>query len=231
MVEEIKKKFDAYLHEYGSNYDKEDLDYIKEKFLGYMEGRDTQEGLLEQVKCAIGEMESDSVYLNYFNFLKEHFDLSQDILEVACGCFPALSNLINLHQREVNMGGSIEAIDPLLVTTSYGTIKLRKERFTLDTDLKRFSLVTAYYPCEATMDILKACGEQDKDYSVALCGCVHDEDFNPYLAAYGMYPGDPYIRWANKLYKEAKISLKGKRTLDVEYIDGLETPIFISKKK
>jgi hypothetical protein len=46
-----------------------------------------------------------------------------------------------------------------------------------------------------------------------------------------MYPGDPYIRWANKLYKEAKISLKGKRTLDVEYIDGLETPIFISKKK
>jgi hypothetical protein len=230
-VNNIKKKFASYLHTYKKNYSKDDIDYIIDHFMDYMNNGDEQKDLLEQVKCAIGEMDDNSVYLKYFNYLKEHFDLSQDILEVSCGNYPALANLIDIHQRNVGKGGSIEAMDPLLVTTSCGNIRLRKEVFTRDTDLSRFSLVTAYYPCEATMSFVEACGEQDKDYSIALCGCIHDSSFNPLIGFYGMYFYDPYENWVNKVYKEAKDSLRGNRTVDIDYIDGLDTPIFLSKKK
>ena len=57
--------------------------------------------------------------------LNEKYGLNQDILEVGSGFFPTLAEKIDTYQQSTNKG-SITAIDPLLIPTSLGNVKLCK---------------------------------------------------------------------------------------------------------
>ena len=59
------------------------------------------------------------------NFINEKYGLNQDILEVGSGFFPTLAEKIDTYQQSTNKG-SITAIDPLLIPTSLGNVKLCK---------------------------------------------------------------------------------------------------------
>lgn len=161
------------------------------------------------------------------NFINEKYGLNQDILEVGSGFFPTLAEKIDTYQQSTNKG-SITAIDPLLIPTSLGNVKLYKSSFSSNMSLKNYTLVTSMYPCESTVRIIESANAQDKDFSLLTCGCTH---FSVYELYYGGY--STVEDWQNYLYRLVKETSKSDRIIDIDYLNDKEvtTPIISSRKK
>lgn len=161
------------------------------------------------------------------NFINEKYGLNQDILEVGSGFFPTLAEKIDTYQQSINKG-SITAIDPLLIPTSLGNVKLYKSSFSSNMSLKNYTLVTSMYPCESTVRIIESANAQDKDFSLLTCGCTHFSDYELYYGGYSTVED-----WQNYLYRLAKKTSKSDRIIDIDYLNDKEvtTPIISSRKK
>ena len=225
MTRDIKKKLTEFFEKYKDYLEEDDLDYACDNLDDYLSGSvDTD--VISQVAYAIGEHPNFKTrYEIFLDFLKDNNGLDKDILEVACGGYPILSDMIDKEQTKIGKG-SITGIDPLLMTTNLGNIHLFRENFTLDTDVSGYQLITGHYPCEATLDIIRSANEADKDFTIALCGCTHLDGFYMYMPG-----GVSYLTWMHTIDKVAQDTKKPDRIVDFVDVDGLEYPILLSKKK
>lgn len=147
-------------------------------------------------------------YEAHFDKLKDNFDLSGNVLEACAGILPVFSDLIAQHQIKIGTG-TITAYDPRLfnIPAKYPNLKLCKEKVTEDTDISRFDLITALFPCEGSEDILRLACENQKDFYIALCGCWHKNPDDEPLE-------ERMIRTAKDLVKKYNLG-----NLVVDYID------------
>lgn len=224
---ELTKKLEEYLKEYGHGYDSKASAFIRDNFLRYYHDFEHID-ILSQIYSHISALSDDrDVYKKFMNFINEKYGLNQDILEVGSGFFPTLAEKIDTYQQSTNKG-SITAIDPLLIPTSLGNVKLCKSSFCGDMSLKNYTLVTSMYPCESTVRIIESANAQDKDFSLLTCGCTHFPDYELYYGGYSTVED-----WQNYLYRLAKKTSKSDRIIDIDYLNDKEvtTPIISSRKK
>lgn len=224
---ELTKKLEEYLKEYGHGYDSKALAFIRDNFLRYYHDFEHID-ILSQIYSHISVLSDDrDVYKKFMNFINEKYGLNQDILEVGSGFFPILAEKIDTYQQSINKG-SITAIDPLLIPTSLGNVKLYKSSFSSNMSLKNYTLVTSMYPCESTVRIIESANAQDKDFSLLTCGCTHFPDYELYYGGYSTVED-----WQNYLYRLAKKTSKSDRIIDIDYLNDKEvtTPIISSRKK
>lgn len=224
---ELTKKLEEYLKEYGHGYDSKASAFIRDNFLRYYHDFEHID-ILSQIYSHISVLSDDrDVYKKFMNFINEKYGLNQDILEVGSGFFPTLAEKIDTYQQSINKG-SITAIDPLLIPTKLGNVKLCKSSFCGDMSLENYTLVTSMYPCESTVRIIESANAQDKDFSLLTCGCTH---FSVYELYYGGY--STVEDWQNYLYRLVKETSKSDRIIDIDYLNDKEvtTPIISSRKK
>lgn len=223
--EKMLHELDMYLSLYCDEYDDEELGFIRDNIYKFYE-KGIQIDITSQILVALNLMkDKDNRYKKYFEFLKEKYNMNENILEVACGRFPALSKYIDEYQQYTKKG-TITAYDPKLVTTKYGNIILNKSLFDKKTDLANISLITAMHPSEATVPIIRIANQNDKNFSILTCGCTHFENEREHF-----YYKRKLMNWKDYLYKTARSSLSKSRTIDIDYIEGIKTPIISSRKK
>lgn len=131
--------------------------------------------------CAKDEV---NVHKYYFDFLINYFPdfKNSNILEVACGCYPSLAEMIAFYISGNQGLGNITVIDPLLVVKDLPNIILEKKEFTKNYSIGPYNLLIGQAPCEATVSIIeRACAEK-KDMSILLCGSTHFENPSYYVS-------------------------------------------------
>ena len=200
----IGVKLEEFIKKYGSIYDEDMLDYIKENFFTMYGSKETTD-VLRQIYSDLDMYEEDeNLYIEHLNKIKSNFNIESDVLEVAGGCIPSFANI--LAKEQIKLGkGTITVYDPSLVKTEskYSNLKLYKNSFYLDTDVSKFNLIVGLYPCNATLNIIESACVNKKDFYVAMCGCVHFDFIRS--MQYGMSPAiyqDYIISNAKRLLEE-----------------------------
>ena len=217
----MKDKLELFFNKYRENFSEEEMEYVYENMENFLNGG-THIDLLAQIAYAIGEKpQNGDLYEQYFSFLKNHYDLNGDILEVGCGMYPAFAAMIDEYQQKSNKG-TIEVYDPLIITSKLGRIKINKSEFDSESDIKKFSLVTSIFPCRVSMDIVEKACKEDKDFSILMCECVPGQyNFQMMSSNY----------WQDFIYRSAKSRCRDTREVGIDYIDKVYTPIIYSKRK
>lgn len=61
--------------------------------------------------------------------------------------------------------------DPITLFANYTKGNIYKDLFNKNTDISNYDLIIEYNPCEATENIIINAIKNNKDFSVATCGC------------------------------------------------------------
>lgn len=205
--QKIKEELKEYLDKYGSYYSKEQLEFISEEFINYA-GNDQAPDIILQINSYLGLDSLGDIYHIFLNHLENDCDINCDILEVACGIYPAFGVLLSNQQRS----GTITVMDPEVITMEYSNIKAVKESFTEDTDLSNYNLICSIMPCRVTNDMIKSANRQDKDLYLELCGCI-DSKISTYNYNYMIM-----LKNYEKLLKQ---TLPYNRSYEIKYVDDL----------
>ena len=229
----IMTKFKQFKEEYSTNYSPEAWEYIEENFYEGLQNRESPDILMQIYTELCLNPIGGSLYHKHLKLLKKHFPIDGNIVEVGSGMIPAFANIIAKEQIQIGKG-TITIYEPLLaqLKPKYPNITLHKEEFTLDTDISKADLLVGVMACEATETILESAIINDKDFYVAMCGCVHSAFSNMYTLGYGISP-EFYQR---EVIEKAKYLLKqygDKRTLEVTRLknDPRDYPILYSKRR
>ncbi|MBR4671990.1 MAG: hypothetical protein IKO78_02165 [Bacilli bacterium] len=225
MSSEVEDKIFKYFMKYGSHYDENCTDFIVRNMEEYLRtGKPVD--VISQVAYAIGERPEvgETRYDTFFEYLKQNGHLDKNILEVSCGRYPALADMIDKYQRRTGVG-TIAAYDPCLVTTRLGNIKLYRDFFNHDTDISAYTLLTGLYPCHTTLNIIRKANAEDKDFVIGLCGCIHS--FNEPKVR----PEPTYEGWLGHLQEVAQRTVHDDREIVLEDVKGLKYPVISSRRK
>ncbi len=247
--EEIRNRLYEFLNENKDGYTEDELDFIKNFFWINFKSFATID-ILMQLYDEIGVYEilkeaatsgkisnkflRDSFYEMHLKKLQDFFPIDGNILDVASGYIPAFGN--NIAKKQLQIGtGKITVCDPSLIIkeSKYKNMILCKEEFTTNTDVTKYDLITGIMPCEATVPIIEAACKSQKDFYVAMCGCVHFPN-DDLMVDYGVqYLVDEYQDYvidfterALKKYDNGKLHIE---RLDSKY--GIDYPILINKKQ
>ena len=221
---ELKIRFIEYLKMYGASYDKNNLKIIKDYFLSCL-GIKSPNVLLAQIYSCVGAYSTvDDPYIGYLNKLKEFFNINCNILDVASGDYPAFGVQIAKEQLTLS-NGTVTMYDPNLVLGRplIKNMVLHKEKFTKETVISNFDVVTSILPCSVTDLLLDRLLEEDKEFFVALCNC-HEHGQHGHQ-----------IRSHEEIISEvnSKIQKRGNGKLIVEHLEEHyrnKLPILIYKK-
>ena len=183
--------------------------------------------IYETVGCGVKE---GSFYNAHLNKIQELYGLDKNILEVAGGRMPAFANKVATIQKKTKKG-TITVYDPCLIITkpNFKNLKLHKEDFMPDTDIKSYDLIMGLLPCEATEAIITTSCKAQKDFYVAMCGCVHFDFYDPF--AY--YTPHIYQQYVIQLAKDM-LKEYDNGELVVEYLPEeyqIDYPILYNRKK
>ena len=224
------RKLNQYMKQYGHLYTEHCREYIKENFLLYLSAPTAPDVLMqiyETVGCGV---KKGSFYNAHLARIQEMYGLDKNILEVAGGMMPAFANKVAAKQAKTKKG-TITVYDPDLIITqpNFKNLTLHKEKFMPDTDVHSFDLVTGLLPCDATEAIISASCKAQKEFYVAMCGCVHFAGYDPF----GYYTPHMYqqyvIQLAQNLLKEYD-----NGELVVDYLPDeyqIDYPILYNRKK
>lgn len=168
-----KEKVIAFLTKYKDHYSEETIDFL----LNEMD-KDIYEqeiALLRQIFVASNFYEDDSKnpYLKYLRVFEEYFSYDQNIVDVGAGRFPADATLLKERQKS----GTIAVYDPNILPIENKDLIIKKEKFTLQTDLTGQDLLFGIYPCEATEAMIRKANQEHKNLFLGLCGCSHYNDY------------------------------------------------------
>lgn len=181
-------------------------------------------------ECGILKDE-DNIYLEFIKNLKRYFTLDKDIIDVGGGLYPALATYINKEQIKLKRG-SITVFDPLLIPSKLKNIVLKKEEFTENTRVEKCDLIIGTYPCEATIPIIKNARKNNKEFSIALCGCTHFS--KEYLNTIPFYMSQ-YIPklWNEHVMDEVYKNLPNDMEIKIDYFENPihQYPIITKKYK
>lgn len=152
------------------------LEYeIRKYFISELKHLNRSTDVYYQIFSALDLLEEEKdLYKCYLKKLKEYFTIEQNILEIGCGCFPALARLIDMEQTSLNKG-TITAYDPYLSTTNVGNIILFKRKIDKE-DLSDFDLLISTLACESADIALEKSYEYKKPLFLGICECSESKD-------------------------------------------------------
>lgn len=202
---------EEYLSQYGKQYPKEALDYIKTHF-----NEESQYDIIIQIRSKMNLISSKKdIYQGFIKYLNRKGLLQGEILEVAAGFYPILSERMSKKKKV-----RITTIDPKLVTTTLPNIRLIKREFPEGVTVERYDTIIAMKPCEATIPIIDMANKHHKNFSIMICGCA-PEKYQPIY----------YTQWENYIYHYILDTLDEEAILSVDKLkDSYECPFPIYTK-
>ncbi len=228
----IQSKFEVFKRQYQDKYAPEAWKYIEENFFDGLKDKEAPD-ILMQIYTELGiRPVGGFFYQKHLKLLKDLFPIDGHIIEVGSGRIPAFANLLANEQLKIGKG-TITIYEPLLVqlTPRYPNMELHKEDFTLETDVSKSDLLVGIMACEATESILESAIKNNKDFYVAMCGCVHSP--LSYMSYYGYYTS-PEI-YQEQVITKAERLLKDypNGTLEVTKLEDtpFDYPILYNKKR
>ncbi len=229
----LQTKFENFKEKYASRYSKEEWEYIEEHFFDNVHNNEIPD-LLRQVYAELEIPSSGAIYYRqHFRLLKGLFPLDGNVIEIGSGRIPAFGDMIASEQRRLGKG-TITVYEPLLVklTSRYPNMTLHKEYFDNNTDISDANLLVGIMPCEATETILESAIANDKDFYVAMCGCVHSALSSMSMFGYGTSPEF----YQDEVISKAKCLLReygDKSHLEVTKLKNspIDYPILYSRRK
>lgn len=179
-----KQKIKEFIDRYGKLYPKETLEFILNTIDDDIE-RVSYYDVVRQIYSVLGIIPNNrDLYVQFVDYIHRTYGLERNILEIGGGLYPALAYHINQKQMHLE-GGSITVYDNRLITEELDNIKLYKQEFTLKNDISNYDLIIGMMPCDATELIIRSAGANNKEFAVAMCGCVHlnypDYCYNDYI--------------------------------------------------
>lgn len=219
QINYFQKKFYEYMQKYGALYPVDTRDYIIEHLFDDNFDKNIYVDVMSQVYETIGvfDVVHDTVYENFYNLLKDNYNLDRNLLEVGCGYFPSFANKVSENQKK----GSITVMDPDVIVQKLGKLKIIKSRFNKDTDVSKYELIYGLFPCDATIDMIRSANEFDKDLCIELCGCVHTSD--PLMISYDS--------WLYRVEHILKSTIPDNREFTMEEKDNLPYPLIKTYRK
>lgn len=222
MEKKTQILFDYFMKRYGSKLSNFELGYLKANFEKELDKYLVSDIAL-QIRSEIGLINPNGdYYQEHINKIRNNFDITGDILDVASGRIPSFANRIAKTQLKLRKG-TITICDPCLIIdkVKYPNMLMHKMELTESTDLHRYDLITAILPCEATEIVLRRAITERKNFYIALCDCSHLEFKNSALHYMNTKQYHNYlIRLAQKLMAE-----HSQDHLEVEYLDERYTPV------
>ena len=213
---------------YGKLYTNEQLEYIKEHFFEFLSDFDAPD-LIMQIYSELEIVDKKhNRYNEYLNMIHKNFNINCNILEVGGGFIPAFANLVAPKQLKSG-NGTITVYDPELITTEskHKNLTLVREKLGANTDIRKYDLIVGIMPCEATELILEKACENNKDFFIALCGCVHLDFYDSML--YGINQYKRYLlNKTKKLLEEYNNGTLCETSLAPRF--KMEYPIIYNKK-
>lgn len=226
----IALAYNSFCKKYKSVYTPEEWEFIENNFWTYIFSSSAPD-LLMQIYTELGiECTSGNYYQKHLNNLQTKFNINCNVLDIASGIIPSFANLL-AHEQLKTGKGTVTLYEPLLGFTKpkHRNMTLHKEKFTTETSIKEFDLITAIMPCAATETIIENACRNQKDFYIAMCGCTHFE-----YIPWGMYVTpemyqDYVIDKTNRLLDEYD-----NGTLVIEKLEGetdIDYPILYNRKK
>ena len=227
---EIAKQFKKFAKKYRHEYTDTAWEFIEENFWLYVYSNVCPD-LLMQIYTELGiESPTGNFYKEHLKRVREHFNISGNILDIGSGKIPAFANLLAYEQLQIGKG-TVTLYEPLLIETKpkYKNMTLHKTEFTSEVHIKEFDLITAIMPCEATELVIEQACRNQKDFYIAMCGCTHF-DYTPW----GLYVSpkmyqDYVISKTEQLLKEYNNGELVVEQLDENF--AIDYPILYNRKK
>ena len=223
-------KLKQFMAKNGHLYSDTSKQYIYENFISFIESKMAPD-ILMQIYYDTGIQPHGGAFYNaHINKVKELFGLDRNILDVASGSIPAFATEVASIQRKIGKG-TITLYDPLLLHTNpkYPNMTLHNEKFSDEMSIKQFDLVTGIFPCEATESIIMSACKEQKDFYVAMCGCIHFEHV-PSFMRYSRYNYQGFVIELTKRLLEKHDN--GELVIDYLPNDfGIDYPILYNRKK
>lgn len=218
----VLNNFEEYIKQYGHLYSESTLMYIVDNFFDESFDRDMYADVLHQVYSMTGAYDNiENFYDSCIEDMKEIYDIENGhLLDVGCGLMPAFAKRVSDRQTK----GTVTAMDPDVIVTELGKVKIFKENFTMQTDVTKYDLVYGILPCEATLTMIKRANECDKDLYVQLCGCTHFPFSNPFMI-------QPLSMWYDYVQSIMESTIPPNRKYEIYLPSYMEYPVLRTKKK
>lgn len=117
-----------------------------------------------------------STYYQMVQIMKQYFNLEKDVVEVGSGIFPIFGSYLRKEQLKLS-SGTVTVYDPRLYIHYPTSAILKKEKFTLQTEIPKGGILVGLFPCEATEVMIEKALMENLEFCIALCGCNHSDDF------------------------------------------------------
>lgn len=168
-----KEKIIDFLNKYKKHYPVEVFDFILDEIDKNVNAK--QPAVIRQILDANGlyHDKSKNPYFNYLQIFEEYFSYNQNIIDVGAGFYPASS----IHIKEQQTNGTLTVYDPFLLPLKRNDIILKKEEFTLSTNIEKQDLLFGIMPCESTRTMIQKANDEHKNLFLGLCGCSHYNDY------------------------------------------------------
>lgn len=223
---EFKKRYlDAY-----REFDRNLADYIEDNFFTFVYSPAAPDVLMQVYELCGIESQDGTFYNAHLDRLKDIYGLDKNIVEVASGVIPSFAKKI--YKEQMRLGkGTITIYEPDLLferEESCPKMVINRKNFNSTCNIKDSDLIAGLFPCEATEPIIEEACKYDKDFYVAMCGCVHFRNANI-----------PYSESNSRLYQSYVIDLADRlvssnKELVVDMLDDkymVPYPIIYTKKK
>lgn len=180
MPEELQEKLQKIKKKYTSKYNPL-LWGIIERNIEYFLNDEFAPCELLQLYSEMGiEHKYGNFYEAHLQKLKEHFDITKNIIEVGAGYIPVFAKKVAHEQLKLG-AGTITVYDPLLIPrrSNIKNMHIHRTKFKYNTRIKEFDLVVGIYPCNATDVAIESACRNQKDFYIALCDCDQMGTGNP----------------------------------------------------
>ncbi len=230
--EQIARLYENFKKKYKDQYGEAEWEYIEDNFWTYVFEPASCDILMQVYQELNIQHRTPSFYQRHLKRIKKRFDITGNILDVGSGIIPSFANMLAYEQLKLGKG-TITLYEPQLLTTTpkYHNMTLHKEKFTEDTHIKEFDLITGIMPCAATESIVKAACKNRKDFYIAMCGCTHFENY--YLYNFNMVSPERYQDYVIELTEDL-LREYDNGTLVVERLERgfpIDYPILYNRKK
>lgn len=218
---------------------------VRKKFISSIGDFNARTSIM-QIYTEFGMISEDECpYHGYLENIGEIFGLDRHIVDISCGYFPVLAEMIAREQLKTK-AGTVTAIDEELFIThsKYENMKLIRGGFTLDTDPESLglqlgsskNLLVGIFPCEVTQVIIDFANKYGMDFYIAFCACPYYEKPSTHLPTkkrmYEIYK-EKYIANAEKAARNKGLGIIKTTYLGDSYYGNtsIRTPIIYRRKR
>lgn len=172
------------------------------------------------------EKELQQEYLNDAKYiamlLKQMNFVNNNCCEVGAGIEPVLSNMI-LPEIQASKKKVI-VYDPRLEYQDKPGMVIKKENFTMSTNIDNISTLYGLFPCEASITMIEKARRENKNLLLALCDCNLSSKEHPFWGYGDTWAHEICAEYIEKYGREFEI-----HNWPREY--GKKPPIMVRKRK